>query len=134
MEMKIKLKGSPIELAEFYNKLIESSPTIKVDIETDDVLKDINHTKEQILSKYNDYLVSLNLDPSKFQYDEERNTGYFGLVNSNDFISGEKLSEFVKFEKGKLLRYDTLWAVFCYHHNVFSLSSRFQRLAISLKI
>ena len=118
MEMKIKLKGSPIELAEFYIKLIESSPTIKVDIETDDVLKDINHTKEQILSKYNDYLVSLNLDPSKFQYDEERNTGYFGLVNSNDFISGKELSEFVKFEKGKLLKYDTLWAVFYYHGKI----------------
>lgn len=114
MEMKIKLKGSPIELAEFYNKLVESISTIKVDIETDDVLKDINHTKEQILSKYNDYLISLNLDPSKFQYDEERNTGYFGLVKSDDFISGEELSKLVKFEKGGVFKDNTKWVVFYY--------------------
>ena len=118
MEMKIKVKGSPVELVEFYNKLMNLTPTVKVNIETDDVLKDINNKKELILSKYNDYLISLNLDPSKFQYDEERNTGYFGLVNSNDFISGKELSEFVKFEKGKLLKYDTLWAVFYYHGKI----------------
>jgi hypothetical protein len=118
MEMKIKVKGSPIELVDFYNKLMNLTPTIKVNIETDDILKDVNNKKELILNKYNDYLLSLNLDPSKFQYDKERNTGYFGLVTSDDFISGKELSEFVKFEKGELLKYDTLWAVFYCHGKI----------------
>ena len=112
MEMKIKLKGSPIELVEFYNKLMELNPSVKVDIETD------NTKRKQILNTYSDYLKSLNLDPDKFQYDKERNTGYFGMIEQDDFISGEKLSELVKFEKGKVLRYDTLWAVFYYHGKI----------------
>lgn len=112
MEIKIKLKGSPIELVEFCNKLMELNPSVKVDIETD------NTKRKQILNTYNDYLKSLNLDPDKFQYDKERDTGYFGMIEQDDFISGEKLSEFVKFEKGEVLRYDTLWAVFYYHGKI----------------
>ncbi len=118
MEMKIKIKGSPVELVEFYNKLINLTPVVKVELETDDVLKDTSNKKEQILSKHNDYLKSLKLDPSKFQYDEERDTGYFGIVDCNTFISGDDLSKLVNFEKGKLLRYDTLWAVFYYHGKI----------------
>lgn len=131
MEMKIKVKGSPIELAEFYNKLMESIPTMKVDIETDNILKDINHTKEQILSRYNDYLLSLKLDSSKFQYDEERDTGYFGVVDSNTFISGEDLSKLVGFEKGELFKGDTQWAVFYYHGKIAITSLKPIRYGVS---
>ena len=114
MEMNIKVKGTSEELAVLYKILMELKPNIKVYPDGDNILT----KKEQIINKYNDYLKSLKLDPSKFQYDEERDTGYFGIVDCNTFISGDDLSKLVNFEKGKLLRYDTLWAVFYYYGKI----------------
>lgn len=118
MEMRITIRGDYKELRGFYHKLVEIAPINKISIKTDDVLKDINSRKEQILSRYNDYLITLKLDPSKFQYDEERDTGYFGIVDSNTFITGEELSRLVGFEKGELFKGDTQWAVFYYHGKI----------------
>lgn len=117
MEMNIKVKGTSEELASLYKILMELKPNIKVYPDSDDAPTrfGLNGKKEQILDKYNDYLKSLKLDPNKFQYDLERNTGYFGIINSDDFIYGESLSEMVGFTKGELLQYDTQWAVFYYH-------------------
>lgn len=120
MEMNIKVKGTSEELASLYKILMELKPNIKVYPDSDDTPTRLGlHTrKEQILDKYNDYLLSLKLDPTKFQYDCERNTGYFGMVNSGVFICGESLSEVVGFTKGELLQYDTQWAVFYYHGDI----------------
>lgn len=102
MEMNIRIRGTSEELAALYKIISDNTPT----------------KKEQIINKYNDYLKSLKLDPTKFQYDSERNTGYFGIINSDDFICGESLSEMVRFTKGELLQYDTQWAVFYYHGDI----------------
>lgn len=119
MEMNIKIKGTTEELAALYKILMESKPNIKIYSDNNTPTRfGVRDKKEQILNCNSDYLKSLKLDPTKFQYDDKRNTGYFGIINSDVFKYGGSLSEEVGFTKGELLQYDTQWAVFYYHDTI----------------
>lgn len=112
--MKIVLNGTPEELKEFLgmNKSNGFNLSFMGGI-------DIGNGDETVMAPSKDYSSLLNSLPDlpgvnkdTFQYDPERDTGYFGRISSDEFIGYEELSELVDFKAGKLMEEDKGWLVF----------------------
>lgn len=125
--MKIVLTGTPEELRIFLGENFNTNGlnvTINTIEETKDVLKVIKDRNllqpmgnmEKVLELLKDVkLPGVNLE--NFKYDSDRDTGYFGRLSSNDFISYERLSTKVKFDKGTMMP-DKGWLVFYYRGEI----------------
>ncbi len=112
--MKIVLNGTPKELKEFLgmDKLNGFNLSFIGGV-------DGGNEDETVMVPSKDYSSLLNSLPDlpgvnkdTFQYDPERDTGYFGRINSDEFIGYEELSKLVDFETGKLMKEDKGWLVF----------------------
>ena len=112
--MKIVLNGTPEELKEFLgmNKSNGFNLSFMGGI-------DIGNGDETVMSMSKDYDSLLNSLPDlpgvnkdTFQYDPERDTGYFGKIDSEEFIGYEELSKLAEFSAGKLMNEDKGWLVF----------------------
>lgn len=77
----------------------------------------IKITREEILKNIEPIK---GIDMDKFQYDPDRDTGYFGWINSNDFITYADLSNMTNMSAGetKLMKEDKGWLVFWYKGDV----------------
>ena len=125
--MKIVLTGTPEELRIFLGENFNTNGlnvTINTTEETEDVLKVIKDRNllqpmgnmEKVLELLKDVkLPGVNLE--NFKYDSDRDTGYFGRLSSDDFISYERLSTKVKFDKGTMMP-DKGWLVFYYRGEI----------------
>lgn len=125
--MKIVLTGTPEELRIFLGENFNTNGlnvTINTTEETEDVLKVIKDRNllqpmgnmEKVLELLKDVkLPGVNLE--NFKYDSDRDTGYFGRLSSDDFISYERLSTKVKFDIGTMMP-DKGWLVFYYRGEI----------------
>lgn len=125
--MKIELTGTPEELRIFLGENFNTNGlnvTINTIEETQEVLKVIKDRNllqpmgnmEKVLELLKDVnLPGVNLE--NFKYDSDRDTGYFGRLNSDDFISYVSLSKKVRFSKGTVMP-DKGWLVFYYRGEI----------------
>lgn len=125
--MKIELTGTPEELRIFLGENFNTNGlnvTINTIEETQEVLKVIKDRNllqpmgnmEKVLELLKDVnLPGVNLE--NFKYDSDRDTGYFGRLSSDDFISYERLSTKVRFSKGTVMP-DKGWLVFYYRGEI----------------
>ena len=84
---------------------------------------------KDIIEMVSDKLPS-TVDLSKFQYLETEDIGYFGRVNSKDFITYKDLCNKLNFHEGTLM-YDNGWLVFWYHGDVLFISQHPVRYNLS---
>lgn len=112
--MKIVLDGTPLELKEFLGMV--KPGMFNVSFSGLDIGNDSDATVTSISKDYSSLLNSLpdlpGINKDTFQYDPERDTGYFGKISSSEFIGYEELCELVDFKAGKLMEQDKGWLVF----------------------
>lgn len=112
--MKMVLEGTPLELKEFLG--IVKVNGFSVNFSGLDLGKNSDETVFNTSKDYTDLLNSLpdlpGIDKDTFQYDPERDTGYFGRISSDEFIGYAELCELVDFKVGKLMEEDKGWLVF----------------------
>ena len=120
--MKIVLNGTPEELREFLN--INDSLCLNKSIVSGGIGRFYSEIvdDEVTISNYEDILKSLpdapGVNKETFQYDHIRDTGYFGRLSSEKFISYDGLCEVTNFEKGKLMAEDMGWLVFYFKGDI----------------
>jgi len=111
--MKIVLDGTPLELKEFLGMV--KPGMFNVSFSGLDIS---NKSDETVINGPKDYSSLINslpdlpgINKDSFQYDPERDTGYFCRISSSEFIGYEELCELVGFNKGKPMK-DKGWLVF----------------------
>ncbi len=112
--MKIVLDGTPLELKEFLGMV--KPGMFNVSFSGLDIG---NKSDETVIIGSKDYSSLINslpdlpgINKDSFQYDPERDTGYFGRISSSEFIGYKELCELVGFNKGKPMKEDKGWLVF----------------------
>lgn len=88
--------------------------------------------KKDIIKKVTNKLPS-TIDVTKLQHIEESNIGYFGRIDSKDFISYKDLCDQLSFHDGKLMN-DNGWLAFWYKGSVLFISQHPVRHDISWDI
>ncbi len=112
--MKIVLDGTPLELKEFLGMV--KPGMFNVSFSGLDIG---NKSDETVIIGSKDYSSLINslpdlpgINKDSFQYDPERDTGYFGRISSSEFIGYKELYELVGFNKGIPMKEDKGWLVF----------------------
>jgi hypothetical protein len=138
--MKIELIGTPEELRIFLGEnfnanglnvtinTVEETPSVLKEIQDRNILQPMGNM-ETVLELLKDVkLPGVNLE--NFKYDSDRDTGYFGRLSSDDFISYVSLSKKVRFSKGTIMP-DKGWLVFYYRGEIVYIPQHPIRYGIS---
>ena len=133
--MKITLNGTPEELQEFLALATQKLNT-KSYVNTHEYTEWRCET-EQVFLERDAILQTIpnlpGINKDAFQYDPERDTGYFGRISSRDFIGYKELSKLTDFEAGELMEEDKGWLVFYFKGEIVYIPQHPIRYDVSWK-